>query len=574
MIQRLLRHLCFLQRGSSRHFDFLQAVIPRSRGRGTTLLIAAVLLALPLSGCGGSASAPDSALPKIDSPEDSLALNLYGTPAPVVDLGDILHVGADVAPPARGLVAAGMHDEVAVSSGRVRDGVGAADVLAYLNQIMNPGEYKVAAGLETFSAPPTVRVAADTNARFLEYALGAVRLINAALPQGKRILFSRDPAPPLAAIEDVPDGQIFIDFARWADWNVPSKPPRDVALGLCSCASNQRFDETTGQRTIQERRAAHVWVERDKILTAQVLDPETMKWETRVLDSHENDGETLRMSYSAQGVVAILVHEILHAMGMTHVDPGRFPNSMMSNAGSDEDPGGVTGHVLYPVDREALLAAYSVFSPGTLPGRRRQTTDVSGVLDGSNNQAILDGALGGNPYSGLLPEDLGPWEDTSFHLRGDLDGTGGSVSFGVASRNGLVQAWASGPVPQTDLADNPSLSETATWSGRLLGLTDTFETVGGAVSLRVQLETLELDAQLDMTGLEHWGAHVAPGPVGTGTTWGDGGLQYTMAIRGNTFLQTGGDDGRVTGVFFGPAHEAMGGVVERTDLTAGFGGVR
>ena len=572
MIQRLLRRLCFLQRGSSRHFDLLQAVSPRSGGRGATLT-AAVLLALTLSGCGGSAaSAPDLALPAVDGPEDSLALNLYRTPAPIVDLGDILHVGADVAPPARGLVATGMHDEVAVSSGRVRDGVGAADVLAYLNQIMNPGEYKVVAGLETFSAPPTVRVAADTNAQFLEYALGAVRLINAALPQGKRILFSRDPAPPLAAIEDVPDGEIFIDFARWADWNVPSKPPRDVALGLCSCASNQRFDETTGQRTIQERRAAHVWVERDKILTARVLDPETMKWETRVLDSHENDGETLRMSYSAQGVVAILVHEILHAMGMTHVDPGRFPNSMMSNAGSDEDPDGVTGHVLYPVDREALLAAYSGFSPGTLPGRRRQTTDVSGVLDGSNNQVTLDGALGGNPYSGLLPEDLGPWEDTSFHLRGDLGGTGGSVSFGVASRNGLVQAWASGPVPQTDLADNPSLSETATWSGRLLGLTDTFETVGGAVSLRVQLETL--DAQLDMTGLEHWGAHVAPGPVGTGTTWGDGGLQYTMAIRGNTFLRTGGDEGMVTGVFFGPAHEAMGGVVERTDLTAGFGGVR
>ena len=62
--------------------------------------------------------------------------------------------------------------------------------------------------------------------------------------------------------------------------------------------------------------------------------------------------------------------------------------------------------------------------------------------------------------------------------------------------------------------------------------------------------------------------------MGTGTTWGDGGLQYTMAIRGNTFLRTGGDEGMVTGVFFGPAHEAMGGVVERTDLTAGFGGVR
>ena len=50
---------------------------------------------------------------------------------------------------------------------------------------------------------------------------------------------------------------------------------------------------------------------------------------------------------------------------------------------------------------------------------------------------------------GTLPEDLsteslGPWEDTSFHLRGDLDFAGGEASFGVALRNGLARPWASG----------------------------------------------------------------------------------------------------------------------------------
>ena len=41
-----------------------------------------------------------------------------------------------------------------------------------------------------------------------------------------------------------------------------------------------------------------------------------------------------------------------------------------------------------------------------------------------------------------------------------------------------------------------------------------------------------------------------------------------------TFVQNGGDAGAVTGTFFGPAHEGMGGVIVREDLTAGFGGTR
>ena len=36
----------------------------------------------------------------------------------------------------------------------------------------------------------------------------------------------------------------------------------------------------------------------------------------------------------------------------------------------------------------------------------------------------------------------------------------------------------------------------------------------------------------------------------------------------------GGDIGEVTGAFFGPRHEGMGGVLERHDLSAAFGGKR
>ena len=205
------------------------------------------------------------------------------------------------------------------------------------------------------------------------------------------------------------------------------------------------------------------------------------------------------------------------------------------------EPVYVPGHILFPLDREALLAAYSRLEPGTLP-------------------------------EDLSAESLGTWDDTSFHIRGDLDFPGGQASFGVASRNGLVQPWAFGPTPLTNLADNPVLSETVTWNGALLGITPSAETVAGSARLAVELATL--DGQLDFTTMEHWGTNEAPGAIGTGATWGDGDLGYAIEVRGNTFIQTGGDDGEVTGAFFGAAHEAMGGVVERTDLAAGFGGKR
>ena len=139
---------------------------------------------------------------------------------------------------------------------------------------------------------------------------------------------------------------------------------------------------------------------------------------------------------------------------------------------------------------------------------------------------------------------------------------GGEVSFGVAFRNGLAQPWASGPEPPMDLAQNGGLSGSAAWSGALLGVTPSGEVVVGDSSLDVNLANL--GGQLDFTGMEFDG----------GGRWGDGDLGYSVEVRGNTFFQTGGDAGEVTGAFFGPRHEGMGGVIERSDLSAGFGGKR
>ncbi len=426
----------------------------------------------------------------------------YGhfTQAPIVDLNETLHVGADVAPPAGQLTAAGTHDGVNVSHGRALDGVGADEVIAYIEPWVGVGEFKDSPGLQTFSVQPVVRIAEGTSDEFTDYAVRAVQLINAALPHEKRMVFG-NAAPPLAALEDVPDGEIFIDIVPWEDWNDPRKSQESAASAQTS--TRWHFNLEAQRWEVLGARASHIW-----------YDP--VHWKDRRLE--------------------VLVHELIHSLGMAHhADPIRFPNSIM------KANGGVPGHVLSPIDREALLAAYSRLDPGDLP-------------------------------NALSSESFGAWNDTSVHVRGDIDIPGGDVAFGVALRNGLAQPWAFGPMPGTDLADNHMLSGTVTWSGRLLAFTPIVEVVGGAADLAVDLGTL--DGQLDFTNLEYWGANAAPGQIGTGTIWSDGDLGYTISVRGNTFVQTGGDEGIVTGAFFGAAHEAMGGALERTDLTASFGGTR
>ena len=158
------------------------------------------------------------------------------------------------------------------------------------------------------------------------------------------------------------------------------------------------------------------------------------------------------------------------------------------------------------------------------------------------------------------------------HVRGALDTDGGGIAFGVALRNGLSQPWAVGSTPESNLADNMELPGNIVWSGRLLGLTPLAETVAGTADLTVELATLS--GMVDFSELEHWPADAPPGETGSGATWRDGDLSYRIEVRGNGFSQTGGDAGEVTGTFFGPAHEGMGGVLVREDLSAGFAGRR
>ena len=233
--------------------------------------------------------------------------------------------------------------------------------------------------------------------------------------------------------------------------------------------------------------------------------------------------------------VILLAHEIMHSLGLRgHVSPSFrtiFEGTSDIHAASQ---GGLAQpmSLLYPVDREALRALY-----GRLRGR------------------------GG-------PSALGPWSDTSLHVHGNAPHAG----FGVALRNGYAEPWAYGYLPDRDLGAGGALSGTVTWSGELVGLTPDAEAVLGDAAIRVDVSALTGTAAF--TGLERWAARQAPGAAGTGTTWGDGDLRYSIAVRGNTFRETGGDDGRLTGVLTGRAHEGVAGTLERADLTAAFGGSR
>lgn len=229
--------------------------------------------------------------------------------------------------------------------------------------------------------------------------------------------------------------------------------------------------------------------------------------------------------------VSVLMHEIVHALGFNlHVESDEFPNSIVGSRAWDSTR-------IPAIDGAALRVLYTRLPTSIEPEE-------------------------------LSIASLGPWESTETNLTGTLD----SVSFGVSHRQGVSVPWTNGTVPDTALADNTSLMGTATWNGGLLGFTLAEQPVSGDAEINVNLDTLT--GRADFTELESWATGMVPGNTGTGTTWGDGDLGYTLSISGNYLQSTGGDDGVITGNFYGNNHEGVAGSLEREDLSAAFGALR
>ena len=105
----------------------------------------------------------------------------------------------------------------------------------------------------------------------------------------------------------------------------------------------------------------------------------------------------------------------------------------------------------------------------------------------------------------------------------------------------------------------------------MLGFSERRPVAGDA---RIAVNVAVLTGTADFTALESWVAGTALGEIGTGETWLDGDLGYSIAVSGNTFRETGGDTGTLTGIFTGRQHEGAAGTLERSDLTAAFGASR
>ena len=182
--------------------------------------------ALTLAACGDRAT--DMSVP--DIPDLPLQTPLQAYQAPIVPLQTTIHVGADVAAPADALQQAALHGETRVSHGSVQDGIGAAEVIAYLqadaasflneqdqdddpaSMVEFPGGLFLRFGID----PPTVRLADGTPPALVDETIRVVQAINAALPVDWQLEVSRDPAS--AGTVTPSEGEILVAFAREEDW--------------------------------------------------------------------------------------------------------------------------------------------------------------------------------------------------------------------------------------------------------------------------------------------------------------------------------------------------------------------
>ena len=269
---------------------------------------------------------------------------------------------------------------------RFRDGVGAGEVIAYLQadtaSYGTPGDGD-GADVQLFpgglvvrfaATPPTVHIADGTPAALIDETVRVVQAINAALPPVWQLGFSPD---PVAAGTAAPaDGVILVTFAPQASWPAEAVPPGDADIGL---AEPRYGIVPTGDPEVPwllEIVAGRIWV-----------------------DPSETEG------VERLGVIA---HELIHLLGRNHVDPGRFPETLMVAGGSEA----LSEHILHRLDREALQAVYGRLPAGTTPER--------------------------------VGDELGPWSDAALHVRGELPmgAPGRRVRGGAPER--LAQPWRSG----------------------------------------------------------------------------------------------------------------------------------
>ena len=116
---------------------------------------AATLALLIVAACGGAGGGSGSGVARPDNlPDLPLQSAATVSNAPILYIKQSLHIGADVAPPANALTQSAVHGDVKVSHGRVKDGIGADELIAYLSDDEQISEYKNSLGIARFGATP------------------------------------------------------------------------------------------------------------------------------------------------------------------------------------------------------------------------------------------------------------------------------------------------------------------------------------------------------------------------------------------------------------------------------------
>ena len=361
--------------------------------------------------------------------------------------------------------------------------------------------------LPLWEGRPTVRVRSDSKPEYHRMVASAVDLINDWLPLEHRMVMGT-PTKLYGAGLHPEYGHIH-----------PVWDPVDVPVGVIYVDFNSP-DLIGGQSRYNESGSRHRTDDVPRMISNLVA---------------INDYNLINTT--GHEVYGTLVHELVHAMGIPgHVYEGRHPTSILPD-GSYRG-GGLPTEAGLPqlprIDGEALMTAYALYDDGE--------------TDDDINHA-----------------SLGPWAAAIPAINGEVRTDGGTARFGAEYRTQWTRVWDEGPMPATSLAAS-TLTGTATWTGELVGFTDTGQEATGDAGVSVNLYSMRgtaafTDIQADSS------------------SWGPD-LSTAVSVTGNHITSTqGGPWVGFDAQFGGTGHEAVTGAFrwERNDtgnLTAAFGAVR
>lgn len=179
---------------------------------------------------------------------------------------------------------------------------------------------------------PDVRLGFSTTAEQAESVRRALEILNASLPRPFRFsLESLDGnrVPNCFRDECLPrKGQIFLHFLEFKYW------PR----GLREMAKEQANQELRGQSRILGIGGP---------LSFEPTAPSRLESGFVYIDHErvaESDDDTL---------VKVIVHELMHILGRTHLSPSKYPHTIMNLRAPERPP-----HYLYPLDVAVLREVY------------------------------------------------------------------------------------------------------------------------------------------------------------------------------------------------------------------------